>query len=205
MKPGNHAYIVPLPSIDSGFGIHTSLGPVDLTDPQMPALMVALSYLGVTEGPLWKAARGSGLAYGVSVSRHYESGHVQLTVYRSPDAYKAFAAVKDVIASYANGKTPLEGPALEGAVSHIVVQFSDNEPNMSGAGTMGFVHQVVHGVNKEYNSELLRKVKQVTPEAIKVALKDIVMPLFYPETSNVVVTSSPVKAEVCSIPSICWG
>lgn len=166
----------------------------------MPAFMVALAYLGVTEGPLWKAARGSGLAYGVSISRHYESGHVSLTVYRSPDAYKAFAAVKDVIGGFVDGTIPFEAPALEGAVSNIVVQFSDNEPNMSGAGTMSFVHQVVHGVSKDYNSELLRKVKEVTSEDIRGALRDILLPLFEPGTSNVVITSSQVKADVRSLP-----
>ncbi|TGZ84481.1 hypothetical protein EX30DRAFT_337006 [Ascodesmis nigricans] len=194
-SPGNSTHIVPLPSIDSSFSQHMSLGPTSLLDPSLPALMVALAFLTATEGPLWKAARGSGLAYGVKIHRHLDSGHLSLMVYRSPDAFKAFKAVKELIKSYADGTISIDSLTLEGAVSTIINEFADMEPNFSGAGTMSFVHQVVHGVPKDYNMRILKKVKEVKEEDVRKVLSDMVMKLFEPETSNVVVVAAARMCE----------
>ncbi|KAA8906288.1 Metalloenzyme, LuxS/M16 peptidase-like protein [Sphaerosporella brunnea] len=193
-KPGGVANIVSMPTIDNSYSVHTAKGPSAYEDPQLPALMLALAYLGATEGPLWNAARGNGLAYGVYISRNQESGHLAFDVYRSPDAYKAFAAVRDVVSDLANGVTPFDDNALEGAVSSIVVFFADNELNMSGAGTSSFIRQVVHGIPKDFNTELLRRIKKVTVDDIKKVLKELVLACFDPEKSNVVVVSTPLKA-----------
>lgn len=195
-NPGGVANIVSMPTIDNTYSSHTCKGPSSYDDPQLPALMLALAYLGVTEGPLWNAVRGNGLAYGVYMQRNHESGHLSFDVYRSPDAYKAFAAVRKVIGEYADGTTAFEDNALEGAVSSIVVHFADGEPNMSGAGTTSFIRQVVHGIPKDFNSQMLRKVKEVTVNDLKRVLKEMVMPCFEPEKSNVFVVSTPLKVDV---------
>lgn len=194
-KPGNIAHVIPLPSIDSSFGIHTAPGPSSYTDPDLPALMVALAYLGATEGPLWKAARGSGLAYGVNIYRHQDSGHISLSVYRSPDAFKAFKAVKELVKSYADGTTPIDHLALEGALSTIVGNMADAETNVAAAGAMAFVNQVVRGVGKDWNAVLLRKVREVTEADVRRVLRDVVGALWDASKSNVVVTSSRAKAD----------
>jgi Zn-dependent M16 (insulinase) family peptidase len=85
--------------------------------------MVAISYLEAVEGPLWVAVRGKGLAYGSGFRRDPDGGFVQFSIYRSPDAYRAFVAAKDVLESYINGEAKFEQSALEGAISGIVVGF----------------------------------------------------------------------------------
>ncbi len=52
-KPGNLAYIIPMSTIDSSYALSVAKGPASLSDPRVPALMVALSYLDAVEGPLW--------------------------------------------------------------------------------------------------------------------------------------------------------
>jgi Zn-dependent M16 (insulinase) family peptidase len=198
-NPGGVAKVVQMPTIDNTYSSHTCKGPTDYNDPQLPALMLALAYLCATEGPLWNAVRGSGLAYGVYLEKLIESGHIIFEVYRSPDAYKAFAAAKKVISDHANGTTPFDKNALEGAVSSIVVNFADAEPNMSGAGTTSFIRQMVHGVSKDFNEGLLRRIKEVTVEDIKKVLSELVLKCFDPETSNVVVVTAPIKANVSPI------
>jgi len=130
------------------------------------------------------------------MSRNHNSGHLNFDVYRSPDAYKAFAAVKKVIADYADGTTPFDTNELEGAISSIVVSFAENEPNMSGAGTTSFIRQVVHSIPKDFNTEMLRRIKKVTVDDIRKALKDQVLACFDPDRSNVVVVTAPIKANV---------
>ena len=195
-KPGGNANIVSMPTIDNTYSVHTCSGPTTLQDPQVPALMLALAYLGATEGPLWNAARGSGLAYGVYIQRNQDAGQRSFDVYRSPDAYKAFAAVRKVLQGYADGTTEFDDNALEGAISGVILRFVDHEPNMTGAGVASFIRQVVHGIPKDYNKEMLRKVKMVTKDDIRKVLKEDVLRLFDPKSSNVVVVTAPVKADV---------
>jgi hypothetical protein len=49
------------------------------------------------ESYLWKAIRGTGLAYGTSIGANAETGHVYLSIYRSPDSSKAFLEAGRVI------------------------------------------------------------------------------------------------------------
>lgn len=193
--PGNTAYIVPLPTIDSSFAISVSKGPSSLEDPHVPALMVALAYLDAVEGPLWTAVRGTGLAYGTSFSRHTESGQISFDIYRSPDAYKAFRASKDVVEGYVSGATSFDDLALEGAISSIVLAFANGQATMASAAQSSFVRQVIKGLPSDWNETLLKKVRGVKVDEIQEVMEQIVLPVFKPERSNLIVTCAPVMED----------
>jgi Zn-dependent M16 (insulinase) family peptidase len=118
--PGSAAYIVPISSIDSSYGLITAKGPDSLEHPDYPALLVAIGFLFATEGPMWVAVRGTGLAYGVSLYKSVSTGTVSFLIYRSPDPYKAFAASKEQVEGYASGKYKINKFAMESAISEIV-------------------------------------------------------------------------------------
>lgn len=193
--PGNLAYIIPLPTIDSSFALSIAKGPSSLEDPFVPALMVALSYLDAVEGPLWTAVRGTGLAYGTSFSRSTESGQISFDVYRSPDAFKAFSAAKIVVEDFVSGKTAFDEFALEGAISGIVLGFASSQSTIASAAHTSFVRQVIRGLPAEWNEMMLKRVRAVTVEEIKNVLSEIVMPAFAPETATLLVTCAPVMEE----------
>lgn len=201
--PGNiGTVIVPMSTIDSSFCISSTKGPTSYSDPRLPALMVAVSYLDAVEGPLWSAVRGTGLAYGSGFSRDLDGGFVQFRVYRSPDAYKAFMTSKSVVEAYIRGEREFENHALEGAVSSIVVAMADEQPTMASAAQLGFVNSVIRGVGPDYNSELMRRVRQVGVDEIKEAMNDILLPAFLPGKANVIVTCAIIMEEV--IPATLW-
>ena len=195
-NPGNTAYIVPLATIDSSFGLLTTRGPDSWEHPDLPALMVAQAYLDAVEGPLWVAVRGTGLAYGTGFSRSVDVGLLTLRIYRSPDTYKAYLAAKDEVKGYATGKTPFDKFALEGAVSSIIMGFADEQPTMGSAAGLSFVNQVIRGIGKGWNDQMLEKVRQVKEEEIRDVLQRIIMPIFRPETTNLVVTCATIMEEV---------
>lgn len=194
-SPGNVAYIVPMPTIDSSFAVATTKGPSSFDDLRLPILMVAVAYLDAVEGPLWAAVRGTGLAYGTSFSRRTESGHISFDVYRSPDAFKAFNVCKTVIEKFVDGTTTFDDLALEGAISSIVLAFANAQSTMVSAAQSSFVRQVIRGLAADWNQETLKKVRSVTVEEIKEVLKTIVLPAFSAETANLVVTCAPIMEE----------
>jgi Zn-dependent M16 (insulinase) family peptidase len=199
-NPGNYgAVIVPMPTIDSSFCISSAKGPTSPTDPILPALLVACSFLEAVEGPLWTAIRGKGLAYGSGFKRDPDGGFVQFSVYRSPDAYRAFVAGKAVVESYINGESKFEQYALEGAISGIVVGFADEQSTIAAAGQFHFVNSVVREVDDGYNERILKAVRAVTVQEIKDVMRDVLMPAFIPGKANVVVTCAPIMEEVCTV------
>jgi Zn-dependent M16 (insulinase) family peptidase len=193
---GIGAIIIPMPTVDSSFCLSSAKGPTSYTDPQLPALMVAISYLDAVEGPLWTAVRGTGLAYGTGFSRDLDGGFMQFRVYRSPDAYKAFAASRAIIQSFISGKSEFEDHALEGAISAIVVAMADEQPTMATAAQVSFVNSVIRGLDKDYNAELMNRVRKVSVEEIKKAMEDVLLPAFTPGKANVVITCAPIMEEV---------
>ncbi|KAL9104088.1 MAG: hypothetical protein Q9163_000940 [Psora crenata] len=194
-NPGNTTYIVPMPTMDSSFLLAGAKGPNSSLDPSVPALFVAVSYLNAVEGTLWTAVRGTGLAYGISLQQNTTSGQISLDIYRSPDVFKAFHASQRVLGDLVSGKTPFDQSALEGAISSIVLGFANGEATMTSAATISFVRQVVKGLPKDWPKIMLEKVRKVTVEDIKQVMKDIIMPIFRPESSIIVVTCAPIMQD----------
>lgn len=198
-KPGNTAYIIPMAPIDSSYALLTTSGPDSWEHPDLPALMVAQAYLDAVEGPLWAAVRGTGLAYGTGFSRSIDVGLLTMRIYRSPDAYKAFLAAKEQVEGYATGKTPFDRFALEGAISSIVMGFADEQPTMGSAANLSFVNQVIRGISQDWNDKMLAKVREIKGEHIQDVLNRLIMPIFKPESTNLVITCANIMEEVSDL------
>ncbi|KAL8843609.1 MAG: hypothetical protein Q9170_000113 [Blastenia crenularia] len=194
-NPGKLSYIVPMATIDSSYALSVAKGPSSLKDPQIPALMVALSYLDAVEGPMWVAVRGTGLAYGTSFTRHTDSGQISYSIYRSPNAFKAFQTGKSVVEGFVNGETEFDALALEGAISSIVLSFANSQATMATAASMSFTRQVIRELPDDWNDQMLAKVRGAKVEEIKQVMKDIVLPVLMAATANLVVTCAPVMEE----------
>ncbi|KAI9739538.1 MAG: hypothetical protein M1834_006254 [Cirrosporium novae-zelandiae] len=193
--PGSLAYIVPMSTIDSSFAYTTAKGVASYDDSRLPALMVAIAYLDAVEGPLWTSVRGSGLAYGTNFSRSVDSGLLQFNIYRSPDANRVLETSKKTIEDFATGAAPFDEFALEGAVSSIVVGFADEQSNMQAAATSSFTRQAIKGLPRDWNEQMLKKVRAVKVEEIKSVLKEVILPTLTPGTADVVITCAPVIAD----------
>lgn len=191
-QPGNVAYVIPIPAVESSFVLGVSKGPSSFDDPVLPALMVATSYLNVVEGPLWTAVRGTGLAYGTSFYRHIDSGQVSLEIYRSPDPLKAFFATRDVVRKLVTGDSPINTFTLEGAISSIVLGFAHAESTKASAAESSFVRQVMRGLPKDWPSLILERVRKVTVEELREAMAKVMLPIFEAKTSNLFITCAPI-------------
>ena len=195
-NPGSISYIVPMATIDSSFLFAYAKGPSSFDDPRFPSLVVAMSYINAVEGPLWTAVRGTGLAYGTNVGYDIEAGAVHLDVYRSPDAYKAFDASRKIVSDHITGEKEFDPLMLEGAISSIVVGFANEQATLASAATDHFVRQVMKGLPEDYMETMLKKVREISVDEIKEALRSIVQPLFVAETSNVLITCAPGLTKV---------
>lgn len=156
--------------------------------------MVAKSYVSASQGPNWTAVRANGLAYGTyyafntTIVHCVESGLLTLTIYRSPDAFKAFVATKQVIEELGSGWTELNKFALEGAICEVVLSMARQQAGLIDAASNSYVNQVIRGVSKDFNHQLLTKVRAVTQEQVQEAIRMYMAPAFVPASSNLVIT-----------------
>ncbi|KAK2753578.1 hypothetical protein FQN54_007355 [Arachnomyces sp. PD_36] len=194
-NPGELTYIVPMRTIDSSFSYATAKGPDSYDHPKLPALLVAMAYMNAVEGPLWVAVRGTGLAYGTNFGYSVDTGAVHFDVYRSPNAHRAFTASKKIVDDFLSGAELFDPMMLEGAISSIVVSFANEQATITDAAVGSFIRQVVRGLPSDYNEKMLKKVREITVDDIKEALRTIILPLFTPGKSNVIVTCAPVLDE----------
>ncbi|KFA73745.1 hypothetical protein S40288_07332 [Stachybotrys chartarum IBT 40288] len=189
------ATIVPMSTLDSSYSVSTAIGLHDFKDDRLAAVMVAISYLETPEGPLWNAVRGAGYAYGSYFARDLDSGVLSYRVYRSPDASKAIAASRTAIVDIVEGAQPIDKHLLEGAISQIVVMFADEQATMPNAAQQNFVLGVVRELPNNWVKGILKAVSEVTEEQIKDVLKNLIVPVFEPGKSNVVITCGQLMRE----------
>lgn len=197
-NPGGYgSVVIPMTTLDSSYSVSTAKGLTSYTDPRLPAYLVALGYLEAVEGPLWNAVRGNGLAYGVAFSREIDGGYVQYRVFRSPDASKAIDASRAAVARIASGEEPIDRHLAEGAVSGVVMSFADEQATMSAAAQQNFVLGVVRGLDPSgWTEGIMARVREVTDDQIRAVMTELVLPVFEPGKSNVVVTCGPIMQEV---------
>ncbi|KAK3108001.1 hypothetical protein LTR53_017881, partial [Teratosphaeriaceae sp. CCFEE 6253] len=194
-KPGNASFIVPMATTDSSFAVLATKGPDSWDHPDLPAVRVAAAYMDAVEGPLWVSVRGTGLAYGTYWRWAVDTGLMTFSIYRSPDSYKAWTVCKEQVEGYASGKLPFDRFALEGAISEIVLGMASSEPNMASAAESSFINQVIRGVGKDWNHQMLAKVRAVTPDQIRAAMQKYMIPAFSPEACNMAVTCAQIMQE----------
>ena len=196
LNPGRSSHVVPMTTIDSSYASASARGPTSYTDPSLPALMVAMAYLNAVEGPLWTAVRGTGLAYGTSMSYDINSGFTHIDVYRSPDAYGAFKAARNVVQGHIDGTIPFDPLMLEGSISSIVVGFANEQGTLASAAVASFVRQVMRGLPEDYMQVMLKKVRDIDVDQIKASLRDVVFDVFRPDKSDVLVTCATGLTDV---------
>ena len=199
-NPGSiGAIIIPMTTIDSSYSVSSGKGFTSFTDPGVPALLVACQYLETVEGTLWNAVRGNGLAYGVYFAKESDGGYVHFKVYRSPLASKAIASAHKAIAALVDGTVAFEKPMLEGAISQLVMGMADEQATMATAAVQNYIQGAVRGLPPDFNQKMLAKVRAVTVDDIKDAMRAWLLPIFEPGKSNVVICCAHVMVEVCCI------
>lgn len=188
--------IIPMTTLKSSYSVSTATGLSSYSDPRLPAYLVALGYLEAVEGPLWNAVRGNGFAYGQGFSRGFNDGYTQYRIYRSPDASKALEASKVKIGQIASGEEELDRHLVEVAVSGIVLGVADEQATMAAAAQQNFVTSTIRGLDPDWSRELIKRVRDIKADEIRAVMNELIMPLFEPGKSNVVVTCAPLMEEV---------
>ncbi|KAG1456615.1 hypothetical protein G6F56_006789 [Rhizopus delemar] len=192
-EPGNQGLIVNLSAVESTFSFHSTKGPTQFDDPDIAPTLVLMELLDAMEGIFWKLIRGKGLAYSTRLRESVESGLLYFSIYNSPDAFKAFEQAKWVIEQLGNGQMKIDPSAVDGAKSAVIYGLVDKESILDRAARLSFENQVLMNMPASYNHDMMTAVQNVMMDDLQRVLNKYFVNMFNPETSNVVVVSTPSK------------
>ncbi|KAE8250209.1 hypothetical protein A4X13_0g4900 [Tilletia indica] len=194
-QPARSGLICSLPTIESSYAVFSAKSMDSYDDPDYPAMTAALAVMNAMESYLWRFIRGAGLAYGASLRNDLAAGHIHFTLYRSPDAAKAFLAAKDVIDKLASGSMTIDDTTLESAKSSVTLGVAENEGTVGSAGMSSFKDETMLGMGKGRGRRLLLQLNAVTTADVQRVLQKYIVPLFDPATSICAIASAPQQAK----------
>lgn len=191
--PARKCLVTPLPTIESSYAVFTARGIAGWHEADSAALSVTISVLNAMESYLWRYIRGAGLAYGASIRSDVEAQLIHFTLYRSPDAAKAFQAASDVIGKLVRGEMDMDETVVDSAKSSLCFGVADSEGTVGLAAGEAFSDGVLRGLQKGRGRRLLEDARRVTIDDVRACLRKYIQPLFDPATSVCAVVSSPAR------------
>ncbi|BGP12424.1 hypothetical protein JCM10213_001971 [Rhodosporidiobolus nylandii] len=191
-KPAKKALLYTLSSSESTYLVARTTCP-PFTHADYPALCLAATSLSATNSFLWKAVRGPGLAYGAFMGLDAEGGSLSFTAFKSPDAFKAFAAAQKVVLDIVTGKKEVTQADMDSARSQVVFGKVSSVATLADAADACFVNTVLFDQPADAAQRLLKKLERVTPSDVQLAIKKWILPVFDPESSIFGATTSEEK------------
>ncbi|PLW42340.1 hypothetical protein PCANC_10506 [Puccinia coronata f. sp. avenae] len=195
-QPAGKVVVMSMASIESSYAYHAAKGPQGFDHPDNAALTVAISVLNAMESYLWKAIRGTGLAYGTSVAASAETGHVFLNIYRSPDCAVAFHEARRVVQDLVDKKLKFDDLILESAKSSSVYGVASKIATGPDAAYRVYADVALKGIAKDALRQQLEQAKAVTREDVLATIKKYVLPIFEPKSSLAAVACAAPKAQL---------
>lgn len=193
LKPwiGGKAYLTLCPATESSFFSLVGMAPTSYSDDTLPSLYLASAYLQITEGPLWKAVRGAGLAYGASMSTSVATGQQDCHFDRAADAVGSREETKKIVSQLAAGEESIDEELYIGAISSLVNDLAQNLATPSAAATAKYFDDNIKMRGPDYVRKLITMVQGVTRQQFIFALRRYILPLFDPRCSLAFVVGNP--------------
>lgn len=194
-KPSTKLVVYKVPSIDSTYGKFMGRGPKwDSQD--LPAFILACQVLNATEGHLWNAVRGKGLAYGATLGYSYETGILTYNLFKSPDVFEAWLATKDLFENdLLSGKTKITELQIEAAKSMYAFDTASKEAMKVSAASVITYNELLLDRPKDFHRELLARTENVSRSQVIAVIRNYLHPLVKPTTSIGSISAGPSKAE----------
>ncbi|CAL2036083.1 unnamed protein product [Caenorhabditis brenneri] len=129
--------------------------------------MIFGQYLSQCEGPLWRAIRGDGLAYGANVFVKPDRKQITLSLYRCAQPALAYERTRDIIRKIIETGEISEAE-FEGAKRSTVFEMMKREGTVSGAAKLSILNNF-RSTPHPFNIELCRRIWNLTSdEMVKV-------------------------------------
>ena len=124
------AFIVNIPSADSTHLTSiTKIPHGNYLDEDIFRIALATEFLTAVEGPFWRGIRGTGLAYGVHITRNIETGYLNFNIYRGSDCIQTWIKAKTIIEQFINRELIIDEISIDNAINGLINELINNHNN----------------------------------------------------------------------------
>ncbi|GAA5857081.1 hypothetical protein JCM9279_001948 [Rhodotorula babjevae] len=191
-NPSRKAVIYTVASSESNYLFTYAKSP-DWKHVDHAAISVACACLSTTNGLLWNAVRGPGLAYGCWIKADMDDGRIAFIVFKSPDAHAAFAAGSALVGDLVSGKRSIDESDIASAKSNLAFNLVSSLDSPSAVADASFCDTVVLSRPADYAALALKRVQSVTVAEVERVIKTWIQPLFDSKTSVLGAAATPDK------------
>eukprot|EP00388_Colpodella_angusta_P007997 GDKJ01022152.1.p1 GENE.GDKJ01022152.1~~GDKJ01022152.1.p1 ORF type:complete len:1151 (+),score=335.84 GDKJ01022152.1:279-3455(+) len=141
---------------------------------------VMTEMISVMEGPLYKAVRGAGFAYGCDLYCRHEVGEFALSVSPASEVVKGLGAAVDVLKKFVdsaeNGSDFMTHSQLISAKSSATYGIARREETYTEAAHSRIAH-LLRGLDLDFNKHALSRIQKVEINDVRLVLIDGLAPL----------------------------
>ncbi|KAL6725673.1 hypothetical protein Aduo_007709 [Ancylostoma duodenale] len=132
-----------------------------MSDALVPTMLLA-KYLGLPDGPLWCAIRGSGLAYGAKMYVYLNELTITLHLNNCAHPVQACEKAKKCVKQVVEGGVVVESE-FEAAKRKLIGQIMEREETVSGAGILSIIGRI-RGSPPDYQKQLCERIWNASTE-----------------------------------------
>ncbi|KAH9645203.1 hypothetical protein HF086_005748 [Spodoptera exigua] len=191
LSPSTGGFVMGVGGWESCCVAQMSPGPLGHSPRDVAALMVAVNYFTQLEGPMWRLIRGCGLSYGYFIRMAANEGKLIFSLYRASNAVAAYNKAKSILQDYLNDPK-FDDDLFASAKSTVLFEVVEEEKCPADV----VKHSLMHYLNREpptYNSDLIKAIAAVTPEAAHAAAAKWLPTLFDTEQGKLAIVCHPTK------------
>ncbi|CAJ0952755.1 unnamed protein product, partial [Mesorhabditis belari] len=191
-QPEERNVVIGVGGSESSFIYQTAVTGVDWLSPELVPIMLLTQYLSQTEGPLWRAVRGDGLAYGANIYTKPDRKTVTLSLYRCADPVKAYERTKEVVeGAIAAGK--LDKNEFEAAKRSLIFELIQKEDGISNSARERILGQFRGTGDAKFINDLCAKIWDASVKDVLDIGGPIISKLFKDYSRAVTIHPSKVK------------
>ncbi|KAL6725674.1 hypothetical protein Aduo_007710 [Ancylostoma duodenale] len=181
--------VVGVGGTESSFIYQTCMMDCNWMSEELVPTMLLAQYLGQTEGPLWRAIRGTGLAYSVRLHVRAEQRTISLFLGRCAQPVLAYEQAKKCVDDVL--RTVMESE-FEAAKRSLIAKLVKREETISDAGELSVIGELA-GIPQDYRKKLWERVWDTSSEEMVRVGSPPIANLF--EKGALVIATPPSKVQ----------
>ncbi|CAD6190284.1 unnamed protein product [Caenorhabditis auriculariae] len=185
---------------ESSFIYQTTVIDADWSKDELIPTMIFAQYLSQCEGPLWRAIRGDGLAYGANIYVKPDRKQITLSLYRCAQPTNSYERTKQIVTDVASG-ADVSIAEFEGAKRSLVFDMMRREGNVSSAGKLSILN-TLRNTPEPFNTQFCQRIWNTTVEEMVKIGGANVLKLFEEYVRSITVHPSKVKEMKEAFPGI---
>ncbi|TKR78018.1 hypothetical protein L596_018892 [Steinernema carpocapsae] len=161
---GGYQSVVGIGATESSFVKQSAEFPQGWNGEDTMETLLLSQYLSQCEGPLWRAVRGKGLAYGANIYVIPDKHLITVSLYRCSQTIEAYETTKSIVRDVLNSKT-FDESEFEAAKRSLICELFESRDTVKTASKESIV-STLRNTNASFLNDFAKRIWTATPDEV---------------------------------------